>query len=96
MNAYHSGNPTILVKYKGPTNHSGAHMRVTRCWTSSRECKKYPYCHELSASDNYIYAAKLFCQHMGWDGDLIGGDALKGGVVFLFTDFVYANKVVKA
>jgi hypothetical protein len=33
---------------------------------------------------------------MGWDGDLIGGDALKGGVVFLFTDFVYANKVVKA
>jgi len=72
---------TITVKYLGETETLGARYKATH--SGAFRSITIPTDFSLDNSDdNYLVAAKLLADALGWEGDYIGGH-IKDGMVFV-------------
>jgi|688.fasta_scaffold1054473_1 hypothetical protein len=89
MKIEYTGLPIITVQYKGPTNTRGARYLVKQIGDNLyTKSKSFPYNYTLHHSGQHDYAARAFCQHLGWNGDLVGS-SIKGMSIFIFTSFTF-------
>lgn len=72
---------TITVKYLGETETLGVRYKATH--SGAFRSITIPTDYSLSNSDdNYLVAAKLLADALGWEGEYIGGHT-KEGMVFV-------------
>lgn len=72
---------TIETRYYGPTNRLGSRVRA---WTSGGGPSVWlDWDLEANREENYMRAARLLKERMGWSGTMAGGD-VKNGMVFVF------------